>query len=401
MSEEKAYLNDVPEDYDGPRCEYANKHYPNTGKRCGLPAWLGATEPEPHCEFHSEAKPDDLKERLEDAVAHKASLQEANLSGAKLNDAKLSGASLGFANLSGAKLVRANLSGAVLWNANLLGADLDQACLSEAYLYRAELSGANLRRALLRKVNLDQANLSGANLFNAILLGANLRGAHFLRLTSISNRGGRFYGSEQISDLRKANLNGVRFLEIEIDPATNLSHAVFGPEDGSDEDKILDEIGATAHEEWSSCAAVYCQLKLAFQQQGDYERAGNFFYRERYCQRRALVKEGGHKEKRFWECLFEWVAGYGEQPLLVLGWAAALILFFGLLQAIFGLTLSDKVPPNWFTPLYHSCITFATVGYGDAIPSGWPGQVAAASEAGLGIILTSLFMICLVRKFSR
>ena len=100
MSKDTEYLNDVPEGYDGPRCQYAYKHEPNIGKRCGLPAWEGATESAPYCEFHSEAKPDDIKQRLENAVLARKNLAEAKLSGLDLKKAKLELAALSSADLS-------------------------------------------------------------------------------------------------------------------------------------------------------------------------------------------------------------------------------------------------------------------------------------------------------------
>jgi hypothetical protein len=90
-----------------------------------------------------------VREAVKAAVAAKADLSGADLSGAYLSGADLSGA-----YLSGADLRRADLS----------GADLRRAYLSGAYLRGADLSGADLSGADLRRAYLSGADLSGADL---------------------------------------------------------------------------------------------------------------------------------------------------------------------------------------------------------------------------------------------
>ena len=79
------------------------------------------------------------------AVAKKANLNEADLSGANLRGANLNEANLRGADLRGADLSRANLSGANLRGANLSGANLSEADLSGANLSGADLSEAKQR----------------------------------------------------------------------------------------------------------------------------------------------------------------------------------------------------------------------------------------------------------------
>ncbi|HHX8564391.1 TPA: ion channel [Vibrio diabolicus] len=52
------------------------------------------------------------------------------------------------------------------------------------------------------------------------------------------------------------------------------------------------------------------------------------------------------------------------------------------------------------TSVYFALVTFTTLGYGDFSPVGAVRFVATA-QALLGLLLTSLFMVTLVRKFSR
>ena len=86
------------------------------------------------------------------AIAPRANLYSADLSGANRCGADLSGA-----NLYSANLYSADLSGA-----DLSGADLSGANLYSANLYSADLSGADLSGADLSGANLYSANLSGA-----------------------------------------------------------------------------------------------------------------------------------------------------------------------------------------------------------------------------------------------
>jgi hypothetical protein len=99
---------------------------------------------------------------LEQAVAARANLSSADLSGAYLRGADLRGANLSSAYLSSADLSGANLSGANLSSADLSGADLRGAYLRGANLSSADLSGANLSGANLSSADLNGANLSGA-----------------------------------------------------------------------------------------------------------------------------------------------------------------------------------------------------------------------------------------------
>jgi hypothetical protein len=120
---------------------------------------------------------DTLKDAVVKAIANRAYLRGADLSGADLRGAYLSGADLRGADLSGADLSGADLSGADLRGAYLSGADLSGADLSGADLRGAYLSGADLRGAYLSGADLSGADLRGADLRGADLSGADLRGA--------------------------------------------------------------------------------------------------------------------------------------------------------------------------------------------------------------------------------
>ena len=140
--------------------------------------------------FSFEKENNTIKDTVEEAVRHRASLNGASLNGASLNGASLNGASLYAANLDGASLDGAsldgaNLDGASLDGANLNGANLYRASLNGASLYGASLYGASLNRANLDRASLDRASLNRANLNGASLNGASLNGASLYRATNI------------------------------------------------------------------------------------------------------------------------------------------------------------------------------------------------------------------------
>lgn len=94
--------------------------------------------------------------------------------------------------------------------------------------------------------------------------------------------------------------------------------------------------------------------------------------------------------------------GYGEKPFRTFG--VALCVIFG---SAFFYASSSHVLVNgtakavsFFEALYFSFITFATVGYGDYLPSGWL-RIVAVCEALSGIFLAPLFLVALTRRYLR
>lgn len=98
-----------------------------------------------------------IKEAVEEAVAKKIMLIDADLECVNLNGANLANADFSLANLR-----YANLSGANLIKADFTGADLQNAKLNDA-----NLEGADFTSALLRGANLNNANLANADLKDA------------------------------------------------------------------------------------------------------------------------------------------------------------------------------------------------------------------------------------------
>jgi len=403
-------------------CEHERARSDGRRVRCGLPAWNGATEAEPRCEFHSENKPADIAERLVRCVA-----LGADLEGALLDGTHLPGANLARARLSGARLPEADLSGARLHGADLTHAHLDAASLAGAQLARAHLSHASLVRARLAGARLWRANLGAAHLTDSDLKGANLHDADLAgtQLTRADLRGANLAGAvlglrwkserERATDLRGADLRGAALDGVVLAPECLLDGVLLGRDGDSDPEPRV----AGDH------AGVYRQLKLAFQHAGDYERAGIFYYWERWALARALRREareaiaampgalrGRSLPRAARRCarstiryvvdwLIDRLCGYGERPLRVAAAASALVLVSALIQWRIGLRVEAGRAYSFWTALYHSVVTLTTLGYGDIAPSPGLGRLVAGVEALLGGALMSLFVVCVVRKFSR
>lgn len=94
--------------------------------------------------------------------------------------------------------------------------------------------------------------------------------------------------------------------------------------------------------------------------------------------------------------------GWGERPWRIVGWAGVLMVLFALVFWATGITPSEHLSnvEKFGNCLYMSCVTFATVGYGDYRPATALGKVAAATEGLLGILFTGLFLVTFVRKYS-
>ncbi len=97
------------------------------------------------------------------------------------------------------------------------------------------------------------------------------------------------------------------------------------------------------------------------------------------------------------------LCNYGESPFRVAAFAVVLILGCALIYTCVGIASSgpDKDIKSFFVSLYYSVVTFTTLGYGDYSPVNFYARFFSALEAVLGLLLTSLFLVTVVRKYSR
>jgi len=99
--------------------------------------------------------------------------------------------------------------------------------------------------------------------------------------------------------------------------------------------------------------------------------------------------------------------GYGERPVRILLVSFLIIVCCGLFYASGRCTLMEQSVGHsdisLIDGLYFSTVTFTTVGYGDIYPS--PGdklaRLVAMFEATAGVLLMPMFVVSLVKRFSR
>lgn len=261
-------------------------------------------------------------------------------------------------DLHGITLACANLQKASLWNANLQGAQL-----IDAELQNADFTFANLHEADLRRSNLQ----------GAILLHTNLRGA---KLMETNLKGAELYGC----DLSDASLE-----EINWDPKYILE-AERRVQKQTERDITCIQLSYTA--------STYRNLKRWHTEQGLYDIAGKFHFREMEVKRKALQwRIKPHLELWYWTLRL--LCGYGERPLSVVISAVTVVLVMAIgIWAASALTFLDS--------LYYSAVSFTALGYGlwVSAPEGWV-KALGATEAFIGVFMIALFLITFVRKMTR
>ena len=125
-----------------------------------------------------------------------------------------------------------------------------------------------------------------------------------------------------------------------------------------------------------------------------------------YYQLRIVTTRGREMNLSFWRRAELWlywaVAGYGLRPIRVVGTAASIILLFGILYWLLGgvVEASTRAPAGLWECIYFSGITFATVGYGDFLPT--PGlRPLALLEGTLGALTMGFFVVVLANRLRR
>ena len=329
------------------------------------------------------AKGLDLSRRnLQGIDLSRLDLKSISLNGAALTGAKLHGAILTEAGLQGADLRGADLShiygrAITLEDARLQGDSLRLAVLSEANLKGTDLQGADLRRAALREANFERASLLSADVRGADLSLANFRGA--VLWGAIPE--GAFLGA---TNLQGTLLEGVRW---------GRRHSFLGPQY---------KVGEETIGKWLEAELTYRSLRRLHAEQGMYDRAGDFFFREMTVKRKQMKL---WSLSRAWSKLVSLICGYGEIPERTVAWGACwllgLALVYWLLQAVYPFTLTAE---GFLASLYYSSVSFTSLGYGpwflaDSV-RGW-AQGVGAFESLMGAFTIALFLVTFTRKMTR
>ena len=321
---------------------------------------------------------------LSSAHLKKADLLKAHLEKARLPDAHLEGADLEEARLDWADLSGAHLEGAYLMNAHLEGVDLTGAHLEGAHLEGTSLEGARLSDAHLEGANLQRANLRGATLHETHLQQANLkycdlRGVE-TNLVKADLEGAQLYNA----DLFQADIEGINW----------GSKYMVGEEQEFRRETEKDR----KHELIKEAASVYRNLKRWHTEQGMYNIAGEFFFREMTA-RRKVLEWRPNPIPRAWSKFISFTCGYGERPLRAIIWGASVIFGLALVYFIIG-----SIWEWWalWNSLYFSMVSFTALGYGSwfEITNDWMKGIGAF-ESFIGVFTIALFLITFVRKMTR
>ncbi len=292
-------------------------------------------------------------------------LSNMNLAGIILEKADLKGANLQHSDLQD----RVNLQDANLSCANLEGTSLLYANLNGADLGKTKLKGASLSYAKMKKANLWAADLTYTELTDADLESAKLRGATLIN-TYIS----------------RANLSNASLYGADLSQAVGLSGINWG------KNYI---VGEEAEGYPATATEVYRSLKKCYTDAGIYDIAGNFYFRE-MTMKRKLMKWWPNPLPRAWVKLLSILCGYGEKPLRVIAWAAAVVLGLGSIY------IAGAQSP--LMAYYFSAVSFTALGYGAWINSSsietWV-KALGALEAFLGVFMMALFLVTFTRRMTR
>ncbi|MFC1937239.1 pentapeptide repeat-containing protein [Chloroflexota bacterium] len=282
-----------------------------------------------------------------------------------------------------------DLIGIVLKGVSAIGAQFEG-----TYLIDAHLEGAELFKAHFRGTYLSFAHLDGASLGNAHLEGAYLRGAHLQQadLGHCDLRG-------PDTNLVEANLEGAKLYACDLSGA-NIEGINWGPEYivREEQESKRETNKEEKHELLREAASVYRNLKKWYTEQGMYNFAGVFLFREMTVRRKSMAW-WPKPWRRAWSKFISLICGYGERPLRVVAWAASVVLGFTIVYFLCG---SDMEWWALWKSLYFSAVSFTALGYGS-----WAGtdndlmKALGAFESFLGVFSMALFLVTFTRKMTR
>jgi len=170
-------------------------------------------------------------------------------------------------------------------------------------------------------------------------------------------------------------------------------------------DELNEEEEEYRPKNWEEVSTIYRKLKQAHQRYGDYGKAGEFYYREMECKKKAMRQKRFSRDwvKSFGYSFLKHSCGYGEKPLRVLRNSLLFVLGYALAYLVsHSINLaSNSLFGDILQSVYFSTITFTTLGYGDIHPITNAGRVLAMSEAVFGAIFIALFIFVFGRKMMR
>ena len=281
----------------------------------------------------------------------------------------------------------------------------------ENYVKRGGFTkGLRLQRANLQGINLvNRGQREGYDFSESDFYRANMRGAHLFNWKM--NNGSLMKADLRESNLHCADLSGSNILGIKLHDSKldNLNIGAKLLQEKLAADHIKKGEYDEAHDNYEQSEEVYRQLRKTAEDQGLYNLAGRYAYRERIMHRNLLNKGSF---KWCFSKLMDMLCGYGEKPENTITFSIILILTCAVGYFIFGVNYYDEVlqfrpgaslmenVTTFAMALYYSVVTFTTLGYGDVTPFGVTRFIAVI-EAFLGSFTIALFVVVFVKRMSR
>ena len=166
-----------------------------------------------------------------------------------------------------------------------------------------------------------------------------------------------------------------------------------------------------AEELYEASYEVYNKLYYFYIQNGRFEEALRMHYRRCEVRRKLLSEQGWINRLRSWIYDFfilKLLTGYGVRIWIPLTISAFIIIVFTFLfwltNGIVKNVNGKMVTPDFFDYLYHSIITFTSLGYSNIQPNlavGHFPQVLAAIESILGALMIALLIYTITYRVSR
>lgn len=203
----------------------------------------------------------------------------------------------------------------------------------------------------LRGIPLQGLNLSGKNLSDADLFLANLEGCKF-------DKGDLHGSSLSEANIKSTSFDWCKMKDVTLDNADyNTSTSMIGVD--------LNTVNFTL--------AELLREHLSIEQRIDHLK---------------------RRHPRFAQ--FLWITSdYGRSFGIYSFWVLLLIIMYAVGYWVFGLLSNSN---GFLDSLYFSVVTFATVGYGDILPSGLVGRLVVISEIALGYLMGGLLIAILGRR---
>ena len=318
-----------------------------------------------------------------------AILTSTSFEGASLSFAKMQGANLNYALLQRASLTETNLEGAHLEEANLREAELEKARLHKSFLYRVKLEGA--------------FNIEGDNILEKIG-EEHIREWRKARHT-YSRLKGYFKQQGRDEDASKA------YYREAITAKHHLHERICGLRPVEKYRRSIRTFGKLIGIRRIRLFRVFATSVLFINIIGRaFQNIKRFFDCTDYKYGNDEVKRTDRQRRRwlgYW--FFHVFAGFGQRWLWTAGWALGFILLFSFIYWIghsAGCFLFDFKPDmlphlNFFSYIYLSVVTFATLGFGDITPLNPAAQIPVVIEVIMGYVFLGLIITIIARRFGR